>query len=96
RVAVLGLGYADGLPRAAGNGRFSVLLHGTPAPVIGRVCMDLVMVDVTHLPRTRAGDAALIFGPGLPIEQLAAAAGTIPYEILTGLGNRVHRVYVEE
>ena len=96
RVAVLGLGYADGLPRTAGNGRFSVLLHGSPAPIIGQVCMDIVMVDVSQLPQVRAGDAALIFGPDHPIELLAGAAGTIPYEILTGLGNRVHRVYVEE
>ncbi len=97
RIAVLPLGYADGLPRLAGEGRFSVSIDGHLAPIVGSVCMDMTMVDVTDLPTTvRAGTEVVIFGPDHPVEVLAAAALTIPYEILTGIGNRVHRIYSEE
>ena len=96
RIAVLPLGYADGLPRLAGEGRFAVRFASGPAPTIGAVCMDMTMVDVTELPAVGAGSEAVVFGPDHPIELLAAAAQTIPYEVLTGVGNRVHRVYVEE
>lgn len=96
RIAVLSIGYADGLPRAVGRGRFAPLIHGRPAPIVGEVCMDLCMVDVTHIPAVRPGDTALFFGPELPVEELARAAGTIPYEILTGIGSRVHRRYLSE
>lgn len=96
RVAVLAIGYADGLPRSAGEGRFSVLIGGRPAPTLGSVCMDMTMVDVTELPDVRAGDEAVIFGPEHPVELLAEAAETIPYEVLTGIGERVHRVYSQE
>ncbi len=97
RVAVLPLGYADGLPRLAGEGRFSVKINGHLAPTVGAVCMDMTMIDVTDLPeKVTAGTEVIIFGPEHPIEALAAAAKTIPYEILTGIGNRVHRIYSEE
>ena len=96
RIAVLAIGYADGLPRLAGEGLFSVLINGQPAPILGSVCMDMTMVDVTDLPDVKAGNEAIIFGPEHPIELLAEAARTIPYEILTGIGERVHRVYVQE
>lgn len=96
RVAVLAIGYADGLPRAAGEGRFAVLIDGRPAPIIGSVCMDMTMVDVTDLPGATAGDEAVIFGSEHPIELLSGAAETIPYEVLTGIGQRVHRVYSQE
>lgn len=96
RIAVLSIGYADGLPRAAGPGGFAVQLHGQSAPLTGSVCMDMCMVDVTHLPQVTPGDRALIFGRDWPVERLAEAAGTIPYEIFTGIGPRVHRVYISE
>jgi alanine racemase len=96
RIAILSIGYADGLPRTVGRGRFAPLIHGQPAPIVGEVCMDLCMVDVTHIPAARAGDSALFFGPGLPVATLARAADTIPYEILTGIGGRVHRRYLRE
>ncbi|MEM9259415.1 MAG: alanine racemase, partial [Bacteroidota bacterium] len=82
RVAVLSIGYADGLPRLAGEGRFSVLINGQPAPTIGAVCMDMTTVDVTDLPEVTAGEEVVIFGPEHPINLLAKAAQTIPYEIL--------------
>ncbi|MBB4078354.1 alanine racemase [Lewinella aquimaris] len=96
RIAVLSIGYADGLPRLAGEGRFAVLIHGQLAPTIGSVCMDMTTVDVTEIAHVKVGDRVIIFGPDHPIEELADAARTIPYEILTGIGPRVHRVYLGE
>ncbi|MEM9527211.1 MAG: alanine racemase, partial [Bacteroidota bacterium] len=96
RVAVLSIGYADGLPRLAGEGRFSVWINGRLAPTIGSVCMDMTTVDVTDLPEIIAGEEVVIFGPEHSISHLAEAAQTIPYEILTGIGPRVHRIYTEE
>lgn len=93
KIGVLSMGYADGLPRSAGYGRFKVWVRGTLAPILGAVCMDMCMVDLTEIPDVQAGDEAIIFGAEYPIEHLAKAAGTIPYEILTGIGERVHRVY---
>ena len=96
RIATLSLGYADGLLRRAGNGHFSVLIHGKKAPLFGNVCMDMTMADVTDIPEAREGDQAIIFGKNLPVQELAASLGTIPYEIFTGISERVKRVYVQE
>ncbi len=95
-IAVLSIGYADGLPRLAGEGRFFVLIAGYRCATVGAICMDMCMVDVTDIPRVRPGTEAVIFGPEHPVDVLAAAARTIPYEILTGVGERVHRVYLGE
>ena len=96
RIGVLSIGYADGLPRLAGEGRFSVLIGEKLAPTVGAICMDMCMVDLTDIPAAQLNDEAVIFGAEHPIDQLAAAAQTIPYEILTGIGERVHRVYLGE
>lgn len=96
RIATISIGYADGLLRAAGNGRFSVLIRGRRAPTVGNICMDMCMVDISQMPDAREGDPVVVFGPGLPVEELAAALGTIPYEVLTGISPRVKRVYVQE
>lgn len=94
RIATLALGYGDGVPRSASN-RAAALVNGARAPVAGRVSMDLVTLDVTNVaPAPRVGDAAMLFGPGAPIHDLAAACGTISYELLTGLGGRVDRRYL--
>ena len=80
RVATLCVGYADGYPRAMTN-KGLCALHGAPAPVVGRVCMDQLMVDVTGIPGVQAGDAATIFGAGGAADSTAAVAakvGTIP------------------
>ena len=95
-IAVLSIGYADGLPRLAGEGRFSVWIRGQLAPTVGSICMDMCMVDVTGVAGPQVGDSVVIFGPEHPVEVLAEACQTIPYEILTGVGERVHRVYVGE
>ncbi|MFK8161054.1 MAG: alanine racemase, partial [Lewinella sp.] len=97
RIAVLPLGYADGLPRLAGEGKFSVRIGAYLAPVVGTVCMDMTTIDVTDLPKhIAAGTEVVIFGPNHSIELLAHAASTIPYEILTGIGSRVHRIYSQD
>ena len=96
RIATLAIGYADGYDRRFGHGTGAVLIHGRPAPLVGAVCMDMCMVDVTAIPEARAGDVALVFGAGLPLPALAARIGTIPYELLTSVSERVKRVFVSE
>ncbi len=105
RIATLPVGYADGLPRrlgygAHGPGRLQVWLRGRPAPIVGRVCMDMIMVDVTDAPEAEVGDEVLLFGRLGAMQQsvsaVADAADTIAYEILAGLSPRIRRVYVSE
>jgi len=96
RIAVICIGYADGYQRAMGNGKAHVLIHGKEAKVVGVICMDMCMVDITHLPEAKEGDEVIVFGKGLPVTMLAEWAGTIPYEIMTGISQRVKRVYVNE
>ncbi|CAN5161613.1 bifunctional UDP-N-acetylmuramoyl-tripeptide:D-alanyl-D-alanine ligase/alanine racemase [soil metagenome] len=95
KLATLAIGYADGFSRSFSGGKGNVLIHGKLAPVIGNVCMDMTMVDITDIPSTE-GDEAIIFGPGLPIQQVAKWGDTIPYEILTNTSDRVKRVYFAE
>ncbi|WP_310350580.1 alanine racemase [Methylobacterium sp. BE186] len=93
RLAALSLGYADGYPRAAsGTGR--ALVDGVPCPVLGLISMDLVVVDVTEAPGAVRGATATLIGDSLDVDAVGAAAGTIGYEILTGLGSRYVRHYV--
>ena len=92
QIAVLPVGYADGYPRHLSNGRGHVSIRGLLAPVVGRVCMDMTLVDVTHIPHAAAGDEATLFGTSPRIEDVAAAADTIPYELLTRIPARVQRV----
>jgi alanine racemase len=95
RVAVLPVGYADGFRRAPKNWG-TVLIHGQEAPIIGRVCMDQCMVDVTHLPQTRVGDEVVLIGrqgtATLTAEQVAERLGTINYEVVAEILARVPRV----
>jgi alanine racemase len=94
-IATLAIGYADGFSRALGNGNGCVLIHGRRVPVVGNVCMDMTMVDVTGLD-VKEGDEAIIFGAALAIEEVAKRMGTIPYEVLTHTSARVRRVLVAE
>lgn len=96
KVATLALGYADGFPRRLGEGKGQFLIHGKLCPVIGKVCMDLVMVDVTEVTEVEAGAPALWFGPELSLRKVAQEANTIPYDVLTGIGERVVRRYSGE
>ncbi len=95
-VATVRIGYADGYPRRLGNGRGRVWIRGQLAPVIGTVCMDMFMIDITGIPEVKDGDEVIIFGEKLPVQQLAEWADTIPYEIMTGISQRVRRVYYQE
>ncbi len=94
-IATVAIGYADGFSRAFSQGVGQVLVHGKPAPVVGNVCMDMTMVDITGIP-AREGDEAIVFGKDLPIEGLAESIHTIPYEILTNTSERVKRVFTAE
>lgn len=100
RIATVPLGYADGIPRAAGERRASVLIRQQRVPIVGRICMDMLMVDVTDLDTVQVGDEVVIFGRQgdafLSIHALAAAAGTIPYEVLSRIPARIRRAYVRE
>jgi alanine racemase len=93
RVATLPLGYGDGYRRALAN-KGEVLVRGRRVPVMGRICMDMCMIDVSDMPDVQAGDEAIVFGGGLPAEEVAAKIGTINYEVVTTVGKRVPRVYV--
>ena len=95
-IATVSIGYADGFSRRFGNGTGKIWVRGQLAPVIGTVCMDMTMIDVTGIPGVKQGDEVIIFGKEIPIQDLANRAGTIPYEIMTGISERVKRVYYEE
>lgn len=96
RIATICIGYADGYPRALGHGRSYVLIHGKAAATVGSICMDMCMVDVTYIPNAKEGDEAIIFGEELTVSQLAKWSGTISYEIMTSISQRVKRVYINE
>ena len=95
RIAIITVGYADGLHRGLGNGNGRVLIGQKEAPIIGAVCMDMCFVDVTDVDCVE-GDRAILFGEGDLLQRNAAAAGTIPYELLTAVSPRVKRVYYHE
>ena len=95
-IATIRIGYADGYPRRLGNATGKILIKGKLAPIIGTVCMDMIMVDVTDIPNILEGDEVIIFGKDLSVQQVADWAATIPYEIMTGISQRVKRVYFEE
>ena len=98
RIAVLSIGYADGLPRALSCGRGRVLLKGAEAPIIGRVCMDQTLVDVTGIPDVESGDTAVVIGVSgqreISVYDLSEASGTITNEVLSRLGPRLARMVI--
>ena len=96
KVATVAIGYADGLSRRLSNGKGHMIIRGKKAKIIGNVCMDMTMLDVTSIKDVAAGDEVEVFGPELSIDDLAKQEGTIPYEILTGISHRVKRVYFQE
>ncbi|ANC92877.2 alanine racemase [Azospirillum humicireducens] len=95
RIATIGVGYADGYLRSL-SGKGHVFVDGVAAPIVGRISMDLITIDVTGLPENvaQAGRMVELIGPSRPVDTVAAEAGTIGYEVLTSLGQRYHRVYV--
>jgi alanine racemase len=95
KTGTLRLGYADGYPRSLGNGVGKVWYKGKLVPTIGSICMDMTMIDITEIPDAREGDEVIIFGSELSVAELAGWAGTIAYDILAGISQRVKRVYFE-
>lgn len=95
KIAIIPVGYADGFRRSLSNGNGGVIIHETFCPTLGRVCMDMIMVDVTKL-HVKEGDPVEIIGKKQSIESFAKRMDTIPYEVMTGISKRVHRIYTEE
>ncbi len=97
-TATIPIGYADGLDRHLGEGRWAMLVAGQRAPVVGRICMDSCMIDVTDIPNVQEGDEVVVFSPikGNDLETMAHLLGTIPYEIMTSISGRVKRIYIKE
>ena len=94
-IATVRIGYADGYPRSLSNGIGKMWVNKKLVPVIGSVCMDMTMLDITGVD-AKEGDDVIVFGEKLSVSDLADWANTIPYEILTGISQRVKRVYYEE
>ena len=95
RIGVLPIGYADGFFRGLSN-RMSVVTDAGKAPLRGRICMDMSMVDLTDLPAVKVGDEVEIFGRRQKVDDLAAVLNTIPYELICAVSKRVPRVYLED
>lgn len=99
KVAVISIGYADGFPRSLSTGKGHVLIHGCRAPIIGRICMDQLMADVTGLPAIKRGDVVTLIGKDgseeITAEQVAVNAGTITNELLSRLSDRLERVFLD-
>ena len=96
RVATVRIGYADGYHRALGNGVGKMWIQGKLAPVLGNVCMDMTMLDVTGINGLKEEDEVIVFGESLSLSKVAQWAQTIPYEIMTSISQRVKRIYFEE
>lgn len=94
KIATIAVGYADGLIRKAGNRRYAVVVNGRKTPIVGNICMDMTMIDVTGIEDVKIGSEVTIFGKDPTINELALAAETIPYEVFTSLSARVKRIYV--
>lgn len=96
KIAVIPIGYADGLNRKLSNGVGTVLIHGKEVPIVGNICMDAAMIDITDIPDVKLGDEVILFGKDLPITKMSDKIGTIPYEVMTSIARRVKRIYVFE
>lgn len=95
-IGAIPIGYADGFNRKLGNRNGKVLVNGVFAPIVGNVCMDVCMIDLTDVPNVKEGDTVVLFGKGHPIQGVADTLGTISYEVLAGISKRVKRVYYRE
>ena len=97
-TATVSIGYADGLNRRLGCGAWSMLVHGQQAPIVGRICMDCCMIDITDIDGVREGDEVTVFSPtdGNRVDDMAALLGTIPYEVMTSISTRVKRIFIRE
>ena len=94
KTATLPIGHADGIGRQYGNGKGFVIIRGQEAPIIGNVCMDMIMVNISHID-CKEGDEVIVFGAEQTAERLAETAHTISYELITAISQRVKRVYMK-
>jgi alanine racemase len=94
-IAIVPVGYADGLNRKLSNGKGKLYINGFLVPIIGNICMDMCMVDITGC-NIHEGDEVIVFGKEQPVTELAKTLETIPYEIFTSVSSRVKRVYYQE
>jgi alanine racemase len=94
KVATVGIGYGDGYPRHLSGKGAEVFVGGARCPILGRVTMDQIMIDVTHVPHVKEGDEVELFGAHIPVAEIAEKAGTIAWEIFTGITTRVTRQYI--
>jgi alanine racemase len=95
KIAIIPVGYADGFNRALSNGVGRLYINGFYVPVVGSICMDMCMADITGCD-IKEGDEVVVFGKEIPVQELAQKLGTIPYEIFTGISERVKRIYYQE
>ena len=95
RIAIISAGYADGLSRNLSLGKGSFLLNGAIVKTVGNICMDMTMIDVTEVPCS-VGDDVILFGKNPRIETIAKQLNTIAYEVLSGISQRVRRIYIHE
>jgi len=94
-IAVIPVGYADGIDRRLGNGNITFFVKGKHVPTVGNICMDMTMIDVTSLGAT-VGDIVELFGKNCPVSMIAKKLDTISYEVLTSIPERVKRIYIRE
>lgn len=94
KLATVSVGYADGYPRSLSN-KGQVIINGQRANIVGRVCMDQIVVDVSHIENVQIGDEVTLFGKDLPVDEIAQLAGTINYEIICGVSKRVPRIKID-
>jgi alanine racemase len=95
-IAIVRIGYADGYSRRLGNGKGKMLVRNRLVPTIGNICMDMTMLDISGTKDVKEGDEVIVFGESLSLQSVAQWAETIPYEIMTGISQRVKRIYFEE
>lgn len=95
-IATIPVGYADGINRHFGNGHARMIVRGVECPTVGNICMDACMIDITDVPGAKTGDRVEVFGENMPVDTLAETLGTIPYEVLTSISQRVKRIYYRE
>ncbi len=95
-VATVRIGYADGYHRGLGNGVGKMFYKGRLVPVIGNICMDMTMLDVSAIVNPKEGDEVFVFGEDLPVQLVAQWLNTIPYEVLTSVSFRVKRIYFQQ
>src|SRR5690606_27889187 len=95
KIATIAIGYADGIRRSYGNGKGCVLVNNQKAFIVGTICMDMLMIDVTDID-VKIGDEVIVFGNNLRITEIAKIWETIPYEVMTAISQRVKRIFYKE